>query len=47
MKKVRKPYYKLSDYILMAMIAAMGIAVKVIIVPLAHIITDHFLYPEV
>ena len=45
MKKARKPYYKLSDYILMAMIAAMGIAVKVIIVPLAHIITGPLFIP--
>ncbi len=43
--KARKPYFKLSDYILMAMISSMGIAVKVIIVPLAHIITGPLFIP--
>lgn len=45
MKNTKKPYYKLSDYILMAMIASMGIAIKVIVVPLAHIITGPLFIP--
>ncbi len=38
-------YFKLSDYILMALMASMGIAIKVIIVPLAHIITGPLFIP--
>lgn len=38
-------YFKLSDYILMAMIASMGIAIKIIIVPLAQIITGPLFIP--
>ncbi|MEX1378100.1 MAG: ECF transporter S component [Eubacteriales bacterium] len=45
MNQVKKPYFKLSDYILMSMIASMGIAVKVIIVPLAHILTGPLFIP--
>ena len=42
---MRKPYFKLVDYIIMAMMAAMGIAIKVIIVPLSHIITGPLFIP--
>ena len=42
---MRKPYFKLNDYIIMAMMAAMGIAIKVIIVPLSHIITGPLFIP--
>lgn len=45
LKGAEKHYYKLSDYILMAMFASMGIAVKVIVVPLAHIITGPLFIP--
>ncbi len=45
MEKTKNPYYKFADYVLMAMIASMGIAVKVIIVPLAHILTGPLFIP--
>ncbi|MCL1816054.1 MAG: ECF transporter S component [Clostridiales bacterium] len=38
-------HFKLAEYILIAMMAALGIAVKVIITPLAHIITGPLLIP--
>ncbi|OQB24015.1 MAG: hypothetical protein BWY11_01459 [Firmicutes bacterium ADurb.Bin182] len=44
MNTARKPF-KLLDYIVMAMMASMGIAVKVIIVPLAQIITGPLFIP--
>jgi hypothetical protein len=49
MKQIRqnrkKPYFRLSDYIIIAMLAAIGIAIKTIIVPLAHIITGPLFIP--
>ncbi len=38
-------YLKLSDYVILAMLAAMGIASKVIIVPLAQVITGPLFIP--
>ncbi len=43
--KKRRPYFSLSDYCVMAMVAAMGIAIKAIIVPLAQIITGPLFIP--
>lgn len=43
--KRKKSYFKLSDYILIAMMAGMGIAIKPIIVPLAQIITGPLFIP--
>lgn len=40
-----KRYFKLSDYVILAMLAAMGIASKVIIVPLAQIVTGPLFLP--
>lgn len=37
--------FTLKDYILMAMMASLGIAVKVIVVPLAHMITGPLFIP--
>jgi hypothetical protein len=49
MKKIKldrkKPHFRLSDYIIIAMLAAIGIAVKTIIVPLAHIVTGPLFIP--
>ena len=39
------PYFKLTDYIIIAMLASMGIAIKTIIVPLAQIITGPLFIP--
>ena len=44
-KKRKKPYFKLTDYILIAMMAGLGIAIKPIIVPLAQIITGPLFIP--
>jgi hypothetical protein len=44
-KSLKKPYFKLSDYIIMAMMASMGIAIKAIVVPLAQIITGPLFIP--
>ena len=41
----KKPYFRLSDYIIIAMMASIGIAVKTIIVPLAQIITGPLFIP--
>ncbi len=41
----KKAYFKLSDYVIMAMLASIGIAIKGIIVPLAHIITGPLFIP--
>lgn len=43
--KAKLPYFSLSDYIIIAMMAAMGIAVKLIVVPLAQIITGPLFIP--
>ena len=43
--KSKKPYFKLTDYILIAMMAGLGIAIKPIIVPLAQIITGPLFIP--
>lgn len=40
-----KKRYRLADYILMAMLAALGIAIKTIIVPLVQIITGPLFIP--
>ena len=40
-----KRYFKLSDYVILAMLAALGIASKVIIVPLAQIVTGPLFLP--
>ncbi len=42
---LKKSYFKLTDYILIAMLASMGIAIKTIIVPLAQIITGPLFIP--
>ncbi len=42
---VKKKWFTLTDYILIAMIASMGIAIKVVIVPLAHMITGPLYIP--
>lgn len=41
----KKPYFNLADYILIAMMAAMGIAVKVIVTPLAQLLTGPLFIP--
>jgi len=43
--KRKKPYFNLSDYILIAMMAAMGIAVKVVVTPLAQLLTGPLFIP--
>ncbi len=40
-----RTYFKLSDYIILAMLAAMGIASKVIAVPLAQVVTGPLFIP--
>ena len=42
---VKNKWFTLTDYILIAMMASMGIAIKVVIVPLAHIITGPMYIP--
>lgn len=42
---VKKKWFTLTDYILLAMVASMGIAIKVVIVPLAHMITGPLYIP--
>ncbi len=42
---MKKFNFRLSDYLIMAMLAAMGIAVKVIIVPLVHLVTGPLFIP--
>lgn len=44
-KKLRNGHFTLSDYLILAMLAAMGIASKVIIVPLAQAITGPLFIP--
>lgn len=41
----KKGYFKLVDYIIVAMMASLGIAIKTVIVPLAHIITGPLFIP--
>jgi hypothetical protein len=41
----KRLYFKLADYILVAMMAAMGIAVKVIVTPLAQLLTGPLFIP--
>lgn len=41
----KKPYFKLADYLFIAMMAAMGIAVKVIVTPLAQLLTGPLFIP--
>jgi len=41
----KKPCFRLADYILIAMMAALGIAVKVIVTPLAHLLTGPLFIP--
>ncbi len=43
--KIKRPYFTLADYCIMSMVAAMGIAIKAIIVPLAQIITGPLFIP--
>ncbi len=43
--KQKKPYFTLTDICIMSMVAAMGIAIKAIIVPLAQIITGPLFIP--
>lgn len=43
--QIKKPYFTLIDYIIIAMMASLGIAIKVIVVPLAQIITGPLLIP--
>ena len=44
--KMKKPaYFSLADYILLAMLAALGVAVKVVVSPLAQIITGPLFIP--
>ena len=38
-RKPSKAYFTLADYITMAMLAALGVAVKAVITPLAQIVT--------
>lgn len=38
-------WFTLTDYILIAMMASLGVAIKVVIVPLAHIITGPLFIP--
>ena len=42
---MKKRYFCLSDYLIMAMLASIGIASKAIVVPLAQIITGAFFIP--
>ncbi len=42
---MKKPYFTLGHYCVMALMASMGIAVKIIIVPLAQIITGPLFIP--
>ncbi len=44
-KSFRRRHFSLADYIIIAMLAAIGIAIKVVIVPLAHIITGPLFIP--
>ncbi len=44
-KSFRRQHFSLVDYIIIAMLAAIGIAIKVVIVPLAHIITGPLFIP--
>ncbi len=41
----QRKYFLLSEYLIIAMLAAMGLAAKVIIVPLAHLITGPLFIP--
>lgn len=38
-------YFSLSDHLILAMLAALGIAAKVVVVPLAHMLTGPFFIP--
>ncbi|HHU62061.1 MAG: ECF transporter S component [Bacillota bacterium] len=42
---MQRSHYKLSDYLILSMLAALGIAIKSIIVPLAQIITGPLFIP--
>lgn len=44
-KEKGKAFFTLTDYIIIAMMASMGIAIKIIVVPLAQIITGPLLIP--
>ena len=44
-KERKQRYFQLSDYVVLAMLAGMGIASKVIIVPLAQAITGPLFIP--
>ncbi len=44
-KKAKRHYFSLADCLILAMLAAMGIASKVIIVPLAHLVTGPLFIP--
>lgn len=44
-KKTYRAYFSLADYITMAMLAALGVAVKAVINPLAQIITGPLFIP--
>lgn len=44
-KNSKKHYFKLADYIILAMLAAMGIASKVVVVPLAQMIAGPLFIP--
>ena len=43
--KAKKPYFSLADYLIMAMLAALGVAVKAVITPLAQILTGPLFIP--
>lgn len=40
-----RPWFRLNDYILIAMLAAMGVAIKAVVVPLAQVITGPLFIP--